>query len=53
MLLYNVENLFVFHPKCQHQKGSSQDMIEFKNVYKTYPNVFTALKNVNLQIEQG
>ena len=28
-------------------------MIEFKNVYKTYPNGFTALKNVNLQIEQG
>ena len=53
MLLYNVENLLVFHPKCQHQKGSSQDMIEFKNVYKTYPNGFTALKNVNLQIEQG
>ena len=26
-------------------------MIEFKNVYKTYPNGFTALKNVN--IEQG
>lgn len=53
MLLYNVENLLAFHPKCQHQKGSSQDMIEFKNVYKTYPNGFTALKNVNLQIEQG
>lgn len=28
-------------------------MIEFKNVYKTYPNGFTALKNVNLSIEQG
>ncbi len=28
-------------------------MIEFKNVYKTYPNGFTALKNVNLKIEQG
>ena len=28
-------------------------MIEFKNVYKTYPNGFTALKNVNFQIEQG
>ncbi len=28
-------------------------MIEFKNVYKTYPNGFTALKNVNLNIEQG
>ena len=28
-------------------------MIEFKNVYKTYPNGFTALKNVNLQIRQG
>ncbi len=28
-------------------------MIEFKNVYKTYPNGFTALKDVNLQIEQG
>ena len=28
-------------------------MIEFKNVYKTYPNGFTGLKNVNLQIEQG
>ena len=28
-------------------------MIEFKNVYKTYPNVFTALKDINLQIEQG
>ena len=23
-------------------------MIEFKNVYKTYPNGFTALKDVNL-----
>ena len=34
-------------------KGLSQGMIEFKNVYKTYPNGFTALKNVNLQIEQG
>ncbi|CCX41746.1 phosphonate ABC transporter ATP-binding protein [Clostridium sp. CAG:1024] len=28
-------------------------MIEFKNVYKTYPNGFTALKNINLKIEQG
>ena len=28
-------------------------MIEFKNVYKTDPNGFTALKNVNLNIEQG
>jgi len=28
-------------------------MIEFKNVYKTYPNGFTALKNISLQIEQG
>lgn len=28
-------------------------MIEFKNVYKTYPNGFAALKNVNLNIEQG
>ena len=28
-------------------------MIEFKNVYKTYPNGFTTLKNVNLNIEQG
>lgn len=28
-------------------------MIEFKNVYKTYPNGFTALKNVNFNIEQG
>ena len=28
-------------------------MIEYKNVYKTYPNGFTALKNVNLNIEQG
>ena len=28
-------------------------MIEFKNVYKTYPNGLTALKNVNLNIEQG
>ena len=28
-------------------------MIEFKNVYKTYPNGFTALKSVNLNIEQG
>lgn len=28
-------------------------MIEFKNVYKVYPNGFTALKNVNLNIEQG
>ena len=28
-------------------------MIEFKNVYKTYPNGFTALKDINLRIEQG
>ena len=28
-------------------------MIEFKDVYKTYPNGFTALKGINLQIEQG
>ena len=28
-------------------------MIEFKNVYKTYPNGFTALKGIDLQIEQG
>ena len=28
-------------------------MIEFKNVYKTYPNGFTALKDISLQIEQG
>ena len=35
------------------QKEKSRSMIEFKNVYKTYPNGFTALKNINLQIEQG
>ena len=28
-------------------------MIEFKDVYKTYPNGFTALKGVSLQIGQG
>mgnify|MGYP000989195031 CR=1 FL=1 len=28
-------------------------MIEFKNVSKRYPNGVTALKNVNLTIEQG
>ena len=28
-------------------------MIEFRNVYKTYPNGFTALKDINLKIEQG
>lgn len=28
-------------------------MIEFKNVYKTYPNGFTALKDIDLKIEQG
>ena len=28
-------------------------MIEFKHVYKTYPNGFTALKDINLRIEQG
>ena len=28
-------------------------MIEFKDVYKTYPNGFTALKGISLQIEQG
>ena len=28
-------------------------MIHFKNVYKTYPNGFTALKGIVLQIEQG
>ena len=28
-------------------------MINFKNVYKTYPNGFTALKGIDLQIEQG
>ena len=28
-------------------------MIEFKNVYKPYPNGFTALKDINLKIEQG
>ncbi len=28
-------------------------MIKFDNVYKTYPNGFTALKGVNLEIEQG
>lgn len=28
-------------------------MIEFKNVTKTYPNGVTALKNVNLTIDQG
>ena len=28
-------------------------MISFKDVYKTYPNGFTALKGINLQIEQG
>lgn len=28
-------------------------MIKFTNVYKTYPNGFTALKNVNLEVEQG
>lgn len=35
----------------KHEKD--ENMIEFKNVYKTYPNGFTALKNVNLNIEQG
>ena len=28
-------------------------MIEFKNVYKPYPTRFTALKDINLRIEQG
>ncbi len=28
-------------------------MIEFKNVSKTYPNGFQALKNINLKIEKG
>lgn len=28
-------------------------MIEFKQVYKTYPNGFEALKDINLTIEQG
>ena len=28
-------------------------MIEFEHVYKTYPNGFTALKDINLKIEQG
>lgn len=28
-------------------------MIEFKNVSKTYPNGFEALKDINLKIEQG
>ena len=28
-------------------------MIEFKKVFKTYPNGFTALKGIDLQIEQG
>ena len=28
-------------------------MIEFKNVSKRYPNGFEALKNINLNIEQG
>ena len=28
-------------------------MIEFKDVYKTYPNGFTALKGINLRIAQG
>ena len=37
----------------RRQKGTNPIMIEFKNVYKTYPNGFTALKNVNLQIRQG
>ncbi len=39
--------------KTTIDKGESRRMIEFKNVYKTYPNGFTALKDVNLQIEQG
>ena len=30
-----------------------ENMIEFKNVSKRYPNGFEALKNVNLTIEQG
>ena len=28
-------------------------MIDFNHVYKTYPNGFTALKDINLQIQQG
>ena len=28
-------------------------MIKFEHVYKTYPNGFTALKDINLEIEQG
>ena len=28
-------------------------MIAFEHVYKTYPNGFTALKDINLKIEQG
>ena len=38
---------------CITEKEKSHSMIEFKNVYKTYPNGFTALKDINLQIEQG
>ncbi len=38
---------------CIKEKEKSHGMIEFKNVYKTYPNGFTALKDINLQIEQG
>ena len=39
--------------KIEVHKRYRRKVIEFKNVYKTYPNGFTALKNINLQIEQG
>ena len=42
-----------FCPKSLSKGRNVTSMIEFKNVYKTYPNGFTALKNINLQIQQG
>ena len=38
---------------CHYNEKRGLHMIEFKNVSKRYPNGVTALKNVNLTIEQG
>ena len=51
--MYNGKRVTQFGQNLRDIERNVTPMIEFKNVYKTYPNGFTALKNINLQIQQG
>ena len=51
--MYNGKRVTQFGQNLRDIERNVTPMIEFKNVYKTSPNGFTALKNINLQIQQG